>query len=311
MPTRLAEAGSAAPVVVVVGSANRDLIVSVSHIARPGETVLATASQTQPGGKGANQAVAAARAGARVWFVGAVGRDDAGATVRAALAAEAIHLSHLTSVADAPTGCALISVAADGENAITVLPGANASLDPAEVTTAIETLAIETLAIDHPVVVTQAEVSDEAVVAAMAASSRLGCRFIHNLAPPRLVTHQVLRACDPLVVNQTEASAVVGFAVDSPESVADALDVLAERCASVVVTLGAEGARWAQAGRRGHVPVPEPVTVVDTIGAGDAFVGTLAASLAGGHRFEDAVAAGVIAGTRAVQARGAQARAGA
>ena len=281
----------AGPDVVVVGSINHDITVAADRRPDAGETVLGHSLATACGGKGANQAIAAARAGARVAMVGCVGDDAAGAAMVANLEAAGVATDDVR-VADAPSGTALIVVDAQGENSIVVVPGANGELSADDVDGALGEA--------RPVVLAQLEVPE----AAIAAAARAARRFVLNASPARALRDDLLAAADPLVVNAGEAAALAGTGNDrDPDALAAAL--LARGARSVVVTLGADGARWASAGASFAHPAPA-VDVVDTTGAGDVFAGTLAARLAAGDGPEAALAAAVEAGAAAVGWHGAQ-----
>jgi ribokinase len=258
---------------VVLGSINLDYTVVVEHRPAPGETVLADTLVTATGGKGANQAVAAAAAGVRPVLLAAVGPDAAAAVEELQLkGVDLAHLQHTTT----PTGIALITVGADGENTIVVAPGANAVLDAVAVAQHVRDL-------DPDVLLAQLEVPVDTVLAA----ARVARRFVLNYSPALPVPNELLELADPLIVNETEAAQ------------------LSAAPRSLVVTLGAAGARFVDADGEGSIPAPT-VDVVDTTGAGDAFAGTLAAALVGGATLRDAVAAGVAAGSAAVRFVGAQ-----
>jgi ribokinase len=253
--------------VTVLGSINIDHTVVVDQWPAIGETVLAIGYTSSPGGKGANQAIAAARAGATVALIGAAGRDGAAALEK--LASHGVDLS-LVAMSDRPTGTAHITVGPGGDNMIVVASGANSDvISPQSIV---------------GIVLAQLEVPIDAV---RQVAERCD-RFILNLSPIRDVPVEVLAVADPLIVNETEAAAV---------------DLSIPR--SVVITLGAEGAevRDGTGTRRVTAPI---VDVVDTTGAGDAFAGALAASIAAGADLDTAVRAGVAAGSAAVQYRGAQ-----
>jgi ribokinase len=286
--------------VLVIGSANLDYIVKVAAPPGPGETVLARTMIKHPGGKGANQAVAAARLGADVRFMGCVGDDDDGEQLLRALRVENVDTSAVEIVAGEPTGLAFVSVFDNGENSITVVPGANHSMQPARVRRGITHDGRAS-----PVIVMQAEIKPEIVDAAVSAAAG-SCRVVLNLAPYRVVPEQTLAACDPLVVNQSEAAAMVGFAIPDATTAQRALAVIRESVRSAVITLGGMGACWADSSGSGHVPAPPVDAVVDTTGAGDAFVGALAAEVASGSSLERATTIGVLAGTFAVTRFGAQ-----
>lgn len=289
--------------IVVVGSANQDYIVRVSEPPAPGETVLAESLLRQPGGKGANQAIAAARMRGDVSFIGCVGDDDDGASLLRELRSEGVDTTNVEIIGRGRTGLAFISVYDNGENSITVVPGTNLALTASRVRAAITRIARES---GPAITVVQAEVLPEVIAETVRAAGDAGSRVIVNLAPYQPIADDLLALCDPLVVNESEASRLVDCPVDGVESAARAVQVLVERAASVVVTIGAEGAYWGDRSGMGHVPARSNVRVVDTTGAGDAFIGALATTLARGAVLPEAVEAGVLAGTFAVQAPGAQ-----
>jgi ribokinase len=283
--------------VCVVGSANLDLVARVAHHPRPGETVLATDFQTHPGGKGRNQAVAAARAGAAVTFVGCVGDDPEGAAMRASLTAEGVGVDGLSTVS-APTGRAFISVAADGDNAIVVVSGANGSVSAPSMQAARAELA------RAPVVLAQLEIADTAVASAFTFARADGSTTILNAAPARPVP-TLLGLTDVLVVNEHEAGLLAGTTVaDAAAAEAAAQTLLGTGPATVVVTLGAAGAIAVRAEGTVRQAV-YPAEVVDTTGAGDAACGALAAALAGGMDMAAALARACAAGALAVSQLGA------
>jgi ribokinase len=289
--------------IIVVGSANQDYIVGVPAPPGPGETVLASSLLQQPGGKGANQAVAAARLRGNVSFVGSVGDDADGAQLIRELRSEGVDTTNVEIISRGRTGLALVSVYDSGENSITVVPGTNFSLTADRVRRSIARIVAET---GSAIMVAQAEVLPEIIAAAITAAVDAGARVILNLAPYTPLDDQLLRWCDPLVVNEAEASGLLGWDVRGAERAQRAVRELRARACSVVVTVGAEGAYWIDTSGEGHVPAPPVAAVVDTTGAGDAFVGALAVQLARGSTVEEAVAVGVRAGTFAVQSPGAQ-----
>lgn len=262
--------------VAVVGSVNMDVVARVSHVPRPGETLLAQSSSRGGGGKGANQAVAAARAGgAAVAFIGAVGRDSDGEVLRAALEADGIDVTGL-ELDPAPTGTALISVADDGENAIVVLAGANAS-------DAALTERQRALVADADAVVAQLEIPAERVLTASALRSSEAV-FVLNASPSALfddadLAARLLAASDVLVVNEHELRAIAGL---RSGDIDDAVDAVAPRVGALVVTLGAVGSIIAQGAERRRVDA-FPADAVDTTGAGDTYCGVLAAQLTAGR----------------------------
>lgn len=261
--------------VVVVGSANLDVVVRVDRPPAVGETLLGTAGGRFPGGKGLNQATAAARSGADVRFCAAVGDDDAGEQLMRALVAAGVGVDHVRAV-DEPTGIAHILSYPDGDNSIAVAAGANGALTEAGAAEAVR---------DATVVLVQLEVPPAAVRGALSAAGH-AVRIL-NAAPAREDARELLDLVDIVVVNETECESLGG------------IDTLAAEEITVVVTLGAAGVRVHPRGAEAfHVPAFS-IDVVDTTGAGDAFCGALAASLAQGLELEQAVrranAAGAIA----------------
>jgi ribokinase len=270
--------------VVVLGSLNVDLVTDVERHPRPGETVLATGPVRRfAGGKGGNQAVAAAEAGARVAMVGAVGEDEDGARYLARLRSRGVDVSAVRVEPGAATGQAWITVGADSENAIVVIPGANADLT-------LEDLEPVSDLGQGDVLLMQLEVPMAVVAAAARRAHGRGARVVVNAAPYAALPHDVAALADPLVVNEHEALALA----DS--------DVVP---GSVLVTFGGEGCSW-DGERFDGVAVPLE-RVVDTTGAGDAFCGALAAALASGADRAEAIRAAAEAGATAVQRAGAQA----
>ena len=285
---------------IVLGSANTDYTVLVERHPLPGETLLGDELVVATGGKGANQALAAARSGAMPVFLGAVGDDANGRQMLDALGSGGVDVSSVAIVDDAPTGIALITVSRDGENTIVVAAGANARVNAHEVEAALRAVAgVGT------VLLAQLEIPLAVVTEAAAIVDELGGRTVLNLSPSREIPDALLALCDPLVVNESEAHDLTGLPVDSVDEALAATSALLERCRSVVITLGGDGAVFAAPGESGHVPAPR-VKVVDTTGAGDAFVGALCAELADAADLPTAVSRGVEAGSAAVQWLGAQ-----
>jgi len=265
----------------VVGSANLDLVYRVAALPEPGETILATGSSRHPGGKGNNQVIAVARAGAPVAFVASIGADANGDELVAVLEAAGVEL-HLRRP-QAPTGTALIVVDDHAENSIVVDSGANAELvDLTDVELAVVAAA--------DVLLMQLETPVPTVVAAARAARAAGTMVVLNAAPFQPLPVDLLDAVDLLVVNELEAAALGDGARSVP---------------SLVVTLGSRGAVVSERGRP-DVEVPAPrVEAVDTTGAGDTFCGALVAALCGGSTLADAARFAVLAGALAVQRAGA------
>ncbi len=270
----------------VVGSLNLDLVARVPHLPAAGETVLGGALARHHGGKGGNQAVAAARLGAPVAFYGAVGDDGFGAELVASLAVEGVDTGGVLRAPGA-SGCALISVADDGENAICVLPGANAAapLPPPDWPTALRLLLL------------QLEVPLPTVTAWARAARAAGVPVLLNAAPMARLPAALLRAVDLLLLNEGELQAL---------GVQGAREAAALGPRSVVVTRGAQGALAWHEGREWHQPAL-PVPAVDTTGAGDTFSGALAAALWQGRPFGEALARAAAAASLACTRIGARA----
>ncbi|MEY9843753.1 ribokinase [Streptacidiphilus sp. MAP5-3] len=284
------------PKIAVVGSLNLDLVVPVARHPLPGETVLGGDLAEHPGGKGANQAVAAARLGSAVAMLGRVGADDAGARMRGALEREGVDVTRVEPVDGLSTGRALIAVdELTGENSIIVSPGANNALAP-------EHCAAEgSLLRDATVTLLQHEIPPETV----AAAARLaGGLVLLNPAPARELSVDLLHMVDLLVPNRAELAALVGHPLADLHAVADAARQL-RGPAAVVVTLGAEGALLCEDGAVLLVP-PHPVRPLDTTAAGDAFCGALAAGLVEGRELHEAVRRANVAAALSTTFAGAQ-----
>lgn len=284
---------------VVVGSANADLVIGVARRPAAGETVLGSDVATYPGGKGGNQAVAAARLGARAALLARVGDDAHGRLLLDTQRAAGVDTAAVR-VGGAPTGVALITVDPSGDNSIVVSPGANARLTPHDIEASAPLLAAAR------VVSLQLEIPLETVAAAVRAAGP-ATRVVLNPSPPAPLPPEVLAACDPLVLNEHEARALLAEqpdgAGDDPRSWAAAL--LTRGARSVVITLGPAGALTAD--RDGHTRVPGvPVEAVDTTGAGDAFTGALAWRLGVGDDLVTAARFAVRVGALAVTRPGAQ-----
>jgi ribokinase len=280
----------ARPRVTVVGSVNTDLVVVAERLPAPGETVTGGSFERHGGGKGANQAVAAARLGAHVTLVGAVGTDPFGEEALELLEREGIDTSALARL-DAPTGVALINVDAAGENQIAVASGANAELDPGAVERAVRAAGGGVVLLGH-------EVPEAAVLAgARAATGTL----VLNPAPVRRLPAELAALGPILTPNAGEARALSGE--EDPEAAARAL--AARTGAPVLVTLGADGVLVLDGGAAERLPAPS-VTAVDTTGAGDAFNGALAVALAEGRPLRDAAAFAVAAAALSTRAAGAR-----
>lgn len=281
--------------VVVIGSANMDIIGRVPRLPQPGETVLGESLHHAPGGKGANQAVAAARAGSQTIFVGKVGTDNYGDALRESLRSAGASVESLGEVADISSGVALILVDQDGANSIAVIPGANSKVTPRDV----DRLSSQIAAYD--VVVLQLEIPIETVEHAARAARRAGARVVLNPAPARSLSPDLLAHCDVLVPNRSELQQLSGVA--DPARGARAL--LRSDVGAVIVTLGADGALIVTADDEIVVPAFR-TRAVDTTGAGDAFVGNLAHGLVQNQSLEQAARFAAAAAAMSVQRHGAQ-----
>jgi ribokinase len=286
--------------VFVVGSINQDFVLGVERRPAPGETVTDARLATHNGGKGANQAAAAALLGASVTFLGRVGDDGFGEPLVRSLADKGVDTGLVQQIPGSSTGTAFITVTPDGENAITVAPGANRRLSADDVDAASESIE------EAQVLVAQMEVPPEVVVRAVEVAARSGTRALLNLAPPFEVPRTLLEKLDPLVLNEHEAAFLLGEGVEGVDGALDAAPrLLSLGPRSVVVTVGEDGAVFSDGESMRHLAAPG-VEVVDTTGAGDAFVGALAARLADDALPGDAIAYAVRAGAAAVTKEGAQ-----
>lgn len=287
--------------VITLGSVNQDITVTTQRFPAAGETLTGSSVSYRLGGKGANQAAAAAHAGAESVFVGLVGDDAPGAMLREGLERHGVDTRRLGTVAGGSSGTAHITVDASGENTIIVVPGTNRLVDAALLDRIVPPLAAS------DVLVLQGEVPLAADVAAARAARGVGAVVILNLAPAVPLDEGVLRLLDVLIVNETEAGIVLGGpAPRSRDEAASAARRLVGRGPGhVLITLGADGAVWSDGPRAGSVPAPPVEAVVDTTGAGDAVVGVLAAGLAAGLGFPEAVRAAVRAGSLSVGRAGA------
>lgn len=286
--------------VVVVGSTNTDMTVRVPRIPAPGETILGLDFQSAGGGKGANQAVAAARAGGTVVFVTALGTDDLGNRAIDGLLREGINVELVRRVSGTPSGVALIFVDDAGENSIAVVPGANASLGPGDVEP------LGSILEPGDVVLLQLEIPLDAVEAASSLAVKCKARVILNPAPARTLPDQLLAAASLLTPNELEAEQLSGVEVDDETGLKRAAAALHDRgVADVLITLGARGVFASTGGRAEHVPAFR-VEAVDSTAAGDVFNGALAVALVEGQPLRGAIGFASAAAALSVTRTGAQ-----
>ena len=282
--------------ITVFGSINLDLIGKVSRIPLPGETVPGDSFSTAPGGKGANQALAAARAGSKVRMVAAAGKDTMGEQAIALLNSGGVDLSAVRRL-DLPQGVAMIFVDVHGENVIGILPGANAAIGVKDAETALEPMG------KGDILVVQQEVPQEATMRALALAQLKGVTSVLNTAPFLPTTQAVVGTASIVVANETEFALLLGGEVTDLEA---AMGKWAKsRRQTIIVTLGPDGARAATPDGAFSVPAL-PVEPVDTVGAGDTFVGYLAAGLDAGLDLEAAMLRAAAAGSLACLKPGAQ-----
>ncbi len=286
------------PRIVVIGSVNMDLVARVTHLPRPGETVHGSSFETIPGGKGANQAVAAARLGATVCMVGRVGDDAFAVALIDSLRLSGVNTDAILCTPGCSSGIATIGVENSGENAIVVVAGANGRVTPADVA------GTESIISQADTVLLQLEIPVESVVAAVALARRRGVRVVLNPAPSPSALPSELYGVDAICPNETEAAAITGLSGSGPDAAFQQSQWLVDRGAGLaIVTLGSRGAVYCERGKEPVLAPPFKVRAVDTTAAGDAFAGALAVALSEGApaaiALRMACAAGALAATRA------------
>ncbi len=286
--------------IVVVGSSNTDMIIKVPHVPMPGETIIGGTFSTAAGGKGANQAVAAARAGGDVTFVARVGEDMFGRKAKDGFVKDNINVDNVLSDKDAPSGVALIFVGEDGENSIAVASGANANLSPSDVESAADAIS------SADILIMQLETPLETVLKAATIASEKGVKVILNPAPACELSDDILSHVSILTPNESEAELLTGIKVKSEKDAAAAADALmAKGIEVVIVTMGAKGAFVVTADSKELVS-GFSVKAVDATAAGDVFNGTLAVAMAEGKPLKDAVKFANAAAALSVTKLGAQ-----
>ncbi|OZQ97905.1 ribokinase [Paenibacillus sp. VTT E-133291] len=285
--------------IVVIGSINMDMVVRTSRAPNAGETLMGQVFALSPGGKGANQAVAAARLGAEVSMIGSIGKDTFGSEMLEIIKQEGIHIEHISMSETEATGVASIVIEEDGENRIIVVPGANIDLFAEDIQ------ALEAVISQAEMIVMQLEMELAMSEHAIAIAHRHGIPVILNPAPARVLKDEMLGQVSYLTPNETEAGILTGMTVDSLETAEQAARILLQKgVKNVIVTLGSKGALIVNA--EGAKSVPGfPVKAIDTVAAGDSFNGALAQQLVLGKTLEEAVSFANAVGALAVGKEGA------
>lgn len=286
--------------IVVAGSLNMDLVVKAPRIPRPGETVLGTDFKQVPGGKGGNQASAAAKLGAEVAMIGCVGDDSMGRALKESLRADGANVEHVHVKPEIATGVAAIIVEHSGNNAIAVAPGANAVL------TVEDMAALDGILEDTDILLMQLEVPMDAVLAGLKKAKSAGKLTILNPAPAVFLDDEILAHTDILTPNETELEILSGHSAGSLEDIEAAGKILLERgVREIIVTLGEKGCMHINRQRADHYEAYK-VKAVDTTAAGDSFNAALAVSLSGGADLEEAISFAMKVGAMTVTKEGAQ-----
>ncbi len=287
--------------IVIVGSLNIDLVVRVPHMPEPGETVLGVGFQQIPGGKGANQAVGAARMGAKVTIIGRIGSDDFGRELTENLSREGIDISNVTVDENEPSGIAMITVDEQGQNSIVVSSGANMALTPEEIRSAWQSIS------DIDVVVMSLEIPLGCIEEAVRLAVQDNVKVVLNPAPAQKLSDELLGNIDVLVPNENETTLLTGLSIESiAEAETAAKKLLDKGSKAVVLTLGSRGALLVRNEIPAEIIAPFEVEVVDTTAAGDAFVSALSVGISDQLSLEDAVYQANAAGALAVTRMGAQ-----
>jgi ribokinase len=286
--------------IIVVGSSNMDMVVKTDHIPEPGETVLSGSFFMNPGGKGANQAVAVARLGGEVGFISKLGNDIFGKQFSRLFSDEGIDTSFIVGDDDLPSGVALITVDQAGENSIVVASGANAHLHFSDIEPALQQIS------EAGIILLQLEIPMNTVNDVVSFAASKGVRVILNPAPANILSKELLNHVDILTPNKTEAGMISGITVHDIETAKKAANAICKQgVKNVVVTMGPLGAVICQQGKLSVVPA-EKVETVDTTAAGDVFNGALAVALSEGKDLEQAVVFASEAAAISVTRLGAQ-----
>ncbi|MEE9599388.1 MAG: ribokinase [Anaerolineales bacterium] len=287
--------------IVIVGSLNMDLVVRVPHMPEPGETVLGVDFQQIPGGKGANQAVGAARMGAKVTMIGRIGSDDFGRELTKNLSREGIDIFNVTVDENEPSGIAIITVDKQGQNSIVVASGANMALTPEDIREAWQSIK------NIDLVVMPLEIPLDCIEEAVRLAVQDNVKVVLNPAPAQKITNELLEKIDVLVPNENETTLLTGMSIESiAEAETAAKKLLEKGSKAVVLTLGSRGALLVRNELPAEKITPFEVKVVDTTAAGDAFVAALSVGISDQLSLENAVYQANAAGALAVTRMGAQ-----
>lgn len=286
--------------IVIVGSANTDMVISADHFPLPGETLMGTNFMTNFGGKGANQAVAAARMGGQTVFIGKVGNDNFGTSIISNLESEGINVSHLYTTQKTSTGVALITTIPSGENSIIVNAGANGQLTADDVRDSEEVIA------EAGTVLMQLETPVAALTEAAKLGKKHGAFTVLNPAPASPLPHELLENIDLLIPNETEASSISGVEIKDESTAMEAISAIQGMgVKNVIITVGSKGAIAKVDGKMIMVPAFK-VKAIDTTAAGDTFCGALCVALSEGKDIEAAIRFGNKASSVSVTRKGAQ-----
>jgi ribokinase len=286
--------------VLVVGSANMDLVISADRFPNPGETIFGNKFEMFPGGKGANQAVCSAKLGGKTYFIGKMGRDNFSKSLQENMENDGVDLSHLLLDKENNTGTALITVDGKGENEIIVISGSNMKLSPQDIESKIDIFK------EVKVVISQLEIPIETVLKAAWMSKENNIPFVLNPAPASVLPEEIFGLIDYLTPNENELSTLAGLILNQDNSIKNASRKLLKKgVKNIIVTLGKKGAALINNDNEKYFPAPY-VDVKDTTGAGDAFNGALAFALANGEEIEKAIQLAVNVASFSVTKMGAQ-----